>query len=104
VTVGSHAGTGCVSTWTRAGYTVPGALDLRACRAAAVHVHVHVHVKLPSRQDARPQVPWRHNVEGARCGAHTHAQPKRATPNHTNTNSTKNEGGRECQGGDGADP
>ena len=22
-------------------------------------VHVHVHVKLPSRQDARPQVPWR---------------------------------------------
>jgi len=29
------------------------------------HVHVHVHVRLPSRQDARPPVPWRHNVEGA---------------------------------------
>jgi len=27
--------------------------------------HVHVHVKLPSRQDARPPVPWRHTVEGA---------------------------------------
>jgi hypothetical protein len=27
--------------------------------------HVHVHVQLPSRQDARPPVPWRHNVEGA---------------------------------------
>ena len=26
---------------------------------------VHVHVILPSRQDAQPQVPWRHNVEGA---------------------------------------
>ena len=35
-------------------------------------VHVHVHVKLPSRQDAQPQVPWRHNVGGAECGAHTH--------------------------------
>jgi len=29
------------------------------------YIHVHVHVKLPSRQDAQPQVPWRHNVEGA---------------------------------------
>ena len=29
------------------------------------HVHVHVHVNLPSRQDAQPQVPWRHNVGGA---------------------------------------
>ena len=34
--------------------------------------HVHVHVNLPSRQDAQPQVPWRHNVGGAECGAHTH--------------------------------
>ena len=33
---------------------------------------VHVHVKLPSRQDAHPQAPWRHNEGGARCGAHTH--------------------------------
>ena len=37
---------------------------LFACELA---VHVHVHVKLPSRQDAQPQVPWRHNVEGAKC-------------------------------------
>ena len=29
------------------------------------HVHVHVHVHLPSRQDAQPQVPWKHIVEGA---------------------------------------
>ena len=27
--------------------------------------HGHVHVNLPSRQDARPPVPWRHPVEGA---------------------------------------
>ena len=27
--------------------------------------HVHVHVHSPSRQDAQPPVPWRHNVEGA---------------------------------------
>jgi len=26
---------------------------------------VHVHVNLPSRQDAPPQVPWRHSVEDA---------------------------------------
>ena len=26
---------------------------------------VHVHDNLPSRQDAQPQVPWRHNVGGA---------------------------------------
>ena len=26
---------------------------------------VHVHVELPSRQDSRPPVPWRHTVEGA---------------------------------------
>jgi hypothetical protein len=36
-------------------------------------------------QDARPQtgrqVPWRHNVEGAVCGAHAHADTN--TP-HTN--------------------
>ena len=36
-----------------------------------VRTEVHVHVKLPSRQDAQPQVPWRHNVGGAECGAHT---------------------------------
>ena len=29
-------------------------------------VHVHVHVNLPSRPDAQPQVPWRHNVGGAK--------------------------------------
>jgi len=28
-------------------------------------VRVHVHVKLPSRQDARQQVPWRHKVKSA---------------------------------------
>ena len=36
---------------------------------AAVHVHVHS----PSRQDAQPPAPWRHNVEGA----DRHTQMKR---------------------------
>ena len=36
---------------------------------AAVHVHVHS----PSRQDAQPPAPWRHNVEGA----DKHTQMKR---------------------------
>ena len=34
-------------------------------RQVSSRTHVHVHVKLPSRQDARPPVPWRHTVEGA---------------------------------------
>jgi hypothetical protein len=34
---------------------------------ALFYVHVHVHVHSPSRQDAQPPAPWRHNVEGAGC-------------------------------------
>ena len=30
-----------------------------------VKMNIHVHVHSPSRQDAQPPDPWRHNVEGA---------------------------------------
>ena len=43
-------------------YTVPVATRA-PCRTSFFHVHVHV--QSPSRQDAQPPVPWRHNVEGA---------------------------------------
>ena len=34
-------------------------------RATQPRRNVHVHVHSPSRQDAQPPAPWRHNVEGA---------------------------------------
>ena len=68
-----------------------------------VHVHVHVHVKLPSRQDAQPKVPWRHNEEGAGGGAHAHGLT-RATHNHRHRIGQTRRKGRECQGGEGKGP
>ena len=53
---------------------------------------VHVHVKLPSRQDAQPQVPWRHNVGGAECGAHTHG-PTHAAHKHSHDQTEEGSGG-----------
>ena len=47
--------------------------------------HVHVHVHLPSLQDARPPVPWRHTVEGADSTTHTEG--------------TRGGGARRCEGG-----
>jgi hypothetical protein len=37
-------------------------VEQKKCSASK---HVHVHVHSPSRQDAQPPAPWRHNVEGA---------------------------------------
>ena len=55
-------------------------------RASRITI-VHVHVNLPSRQDAEPQFPLRHNVEGAVCGAHTHRHNFHASQNDTDTRS-----------------
>jgi hypothetical protein len=70
--------------------------------------HVHVHVYLPSRQDAQPQVPWRHNVGGAECGAHTHTNTTPQTSTNTGSIdqkgagvSTYNKGSRRGCNGDG---
>jgi hypothetical protein len=55
-------------------------------RASRITI-VHVHVNLPSRQDAQPQFPLRHNVEGAVCGAHIHRHNLHASQNDTDTRS-----------------
>ena len=50
---------------------------------------VHVHVKLPSRQDAQPQVPWRPNVGGAES-ARDEGRPPRSTPDSQLISATTN--------------
>lgn len=45
----------------RSGLKTVDLIGVSALAFSKLHVHVH----LPSRQDAQPQVPWSHIVEGA---------------------------------------